>query len=382
MPKGAAVNETRIVSWNINSDRRVEILDRPPFMYTANAFKPYSVHERFPMISAAMDYFQTEKKVDLFALQEVEDSILPTLCDYLRSKGLEVLSVKYNPTDLAFNYIFAYDPTVYRCISTDQIYLTRSGEATVDREKLSKDALFDQHLDSEFEKSCQRIQLEEITTGKKFIVINTHLGLTNKHRLLAAEMLCSKLVGITMPMVLVGDFNQFDARQAESALLMDQIEIFKRNGFRWDSECLQAREPKGTFVTFPYDITRFLKKDDFAEYDALKARYDALAIREEGNAEYAALCREIRGFYNTKIAEKDIKLLSTSLDAVFSKGCIDSALSEVKPSRCKAILFANGHRVKPAPDGTVIQAMALEGYDKGECPFPSDHFPVLAKMSL
>ncbi len=117
-----------IVSWNINSDRRVEIFDAPPHMYTANAFKDFSVHKRFPMISASLDYFRDQKKAGLFALQEVEDSILPYLVEYLKSKDLAVVTQKYNPDKMAFNFVFAYDPLLYRCNSTQQIYLTLTGK--------------------------------------------------------------------------------------------------------------------------------------------------------------------------------------------------------------------------------------------------------------
>ncbi len=88
---------------------------------------------------------------------------------------------------------------------------------------------------------------EELSTKEQFIVVNNHFGLSNKHRLLAADMLCKKLdemnnkqndstensssIQKPLPMVLVGDFNQFDSIAKESVLYMDQIEIFKRNGF-------------------------------------------------------------------------------------------------------------------------------------------------------
>jgi hypothetical protein len=354
----------QIVSWNINSDHRVEIFDKPPFMYTANAFKNYSVHKRFPMISASIDYFRDIKKVSLFAIQEIEDSILPELIKHFKSKGLEILSMKYNPSKLAFNYAFAYDPSLYACKSISQIYLTLSGKSTHNREILSKEELFSQHLDSEFERSSQLTELENINSKKQFVIVNNHFGLSNKHRLLASDMLCKKIADIVKPMVLVGDFNQFDANVKTAVLYTEQIKIFKHYGFKWVSECLQSQEPKGSFITFPYDINRFLNNDDFLEYDKLKDEKDYDAIRN---------------FFVKKICEKDIPLFSTSLDGVFSKN-MEYKEEKIQLSSCKAILFADGERIKPMPTAEDIQKMAVKSYQAGKCNFPSDHLPLLTKV--
>lgn len=362
--------EIKIVFWNINSDRRVEIFDQPPYMYTANAFKDYSVHKRFPMIAEGLDYFRKKKNISLFALQEVEDSILPEIIKYFQSKGFAILpAMKYNPTDLAFNFVFAYDPTLYTCVNPpEQIYLTATGKPSPkDRQGIDKKLLMDQHYDSEFERSAQVIELEELSSGKQFVIVNNHFGLTNKHRLQVAEKLCKELADIKKPMVLVGDFNQYDFDNKESVLFKKQIEIFEKHGFKWDSECLQSQEPKGTFVTFPYDITRFLSKTDFSEYDALKVKIDYKAIKD---------------FFVSKIEKYNIPLVSTSLDGVFSKNTNNSSENQTKPSFCKAILFANGERIKPTPTAETIQKLALNSYKKDKCIFPSDHLSVLAKVRL
>jgi endonuclease/exonuclease/phosphatase family metal-dependent hydrolase len=358
--------QTRILTWNINSDRRVELQDDEKYKYTAIPFADFSVHQRFTYIAANIDYLVKEKQVSLLALQEVEDSVLPKLKAHLESIGLNVITAKYNPTPMAFNLLFAYDPAKYCFVDSKQIYLTLSGTSTDNRDSLTKDELFAQNLNQPFEKSSLLVHLRDNSNGNEFCIVNNHLGLSNKHRLLASNLLCSKLSEIKLPMVLVGDFNQFDDAVPEARLLMQQIEVFENHGFNWTSKCLQTQHPGGTFVSYPYDIDRFLdKRTDLPELDALKAKADYEGIRK---------------FYINKITEKNIPLFSTSLDAVFEKNTAHAEAG--KPSRCKALLFGQAGRIKPVPDAATIHNMALASYQKGICELPSDHLPVLAKVRL
>lgn len=360
------LNRERIVSWNINSDRRVEIFDKPPHMFTANAFKDFSVLKRFPLIAASLDYFIQKKKVAIFTLQEVEDCILPEVAKYFKEQGMEIVVNKYNPSKMAFNLVFAYDPKQYRCLEARHVYLTESGKALENADKLPKEEVFKHNLGSDFEKSTQIIALENIATLERFIVSNNHFGMSNAHRLLAAEKLCTELAPIKLPLVVLGDLNQFDERIAKPELLKEQIEIFIKHGYRWDGKSLYANSPHTTFITFPYDITRFFTKVDFAQYDKLKETKDY-----EG----------IRTFFLGKITERNVPLCSTALDGVFS---INTSASEAvkKPSSCKALLFFNGKRIKPVPEAAEIDKMALESFKGNQCEIPSDHTPVLLKIKM
>ena len=382
-----------ILSWNINSDRRVEIKNKAPFMYTANAFENCSVHHRFSAIASVLDYYffwsSPEQHVNLFALQEVEDSILPNLTAYFKSRGLEVLVNKYNPTSMAFNFVFAYNPNTHRITKQSQIYLTLSGQPTENREQLSKPELFHQHLESEFEKSIQVIELEEIKEGYpsyNFTVLNNHFGLSNKHRLLAANMLCERLANITTPLIAVGDFNQFDETNPVAALLMPQIKLLQDCGFHWDSQSLHIKEPNGTFITFPYDIMRFLNATDIAEYDLIKAQFDvqqkklnvSAADYQEQKIQFERVLQDIRQFFVGKITTHNIPLVSTALDGVFSRNLTvthcDSAVFEKQPPFLVPM--------EPKPSASEIQRLAVEAYAKGDCLFPSDHLPILAKIAI
>lgn len=258
----------------------------------------------------------------------------------------------------ATNYVFAYDPSLYECMNVEQMYLTLSGGPTENREQLSKEELFRQHLDAAFERSCQFIKFIKTDSGEEFFVGNVHLDLSNKHREVASNMLCERVAGIDKPMMLVGDFNQFDARIPEPVIFMDQVEIYKRHGFTWASEDLLSKGMKATFVAFPYDINRFLTKEDFIEYDRLKEQKDYDAIRE---------------FFVNKFS--GINPITTCLDSVFTKN-IALPEEKTKPPRCKAMMFSHGERVKPIPDEKAIKKMAVESE------LPSDHLPVLAKVRI
>ena len=168
-------------------------------------------------------------------MQEVSTAILPRLQEFLESKKLKVLAVPYNPSagDSTFNYVFAYDINLFSLVGTEQIYLTESGHPLQKREPLAREEIFSHNFDSEFEKSSQMVILEKKDSREQFIVVNNHFGMSNEHRLLAAQSLCQKLLSIQKPIILVGDFNQFDSSIPEVRLYQEQIEVFKQHGFTW-----------------------------------------------------------------------------------------------------------------------------------------------------
>lgn len=360
-------NEHRIVSWNINNDRRVEQKDHPQFRFTANAFEDFSIERRFPQIKKSLSYLIEQKKVSMIALQELDINTVPFVKEFLEAAGYKVIVNGYNPDIQAFNFVFAFLSGKYNVTQKpEQIYLTRSGNPLTkeERTKFSRDEIFEHNLDTEFEKSVQVIPLKDKDSDEYFTVVNTHLGLTNKHRKLAAELLCSKLEGRAEPLLLVGDFNQFDSSVPEATLLMEQVEIFTTHGFTWNSESLLYTNPSSTFLTSPYDINRFLTKDDFAELDSLKGKDDYVGIRE---------------FYIRKIKEKNLELVSTTLDGVFSKR-MQPATAEYKGTRSKALLFSEeGHRINPIPTKSELNEKLIGLYQEGKTP-PSDHLPVVTKF--
>lgn len=359
--------ETNIktLSWNINSSPQVDPREaggpvEPRYEALSEAFSECSVHERFPLITARIDWF-LNKGYSTVALQEVNNSILPHIVAHLESKGLEVFCQKYNPDDSSFNHVFAIDPKKYRLIETYPIYLTLSGEPTNNRAELSKEELFKQNLGTAFEKSSQVSIVEDLVSGQRLFFVGNHLGLTNEHRKLAALMLCLKLAHIKDPLILVGDFNQFDSLFKESKLFFEQIDIFVQNGFKWDGESLYQEGPYCTFAGFLYDYERYCTPTDRVELERLKVANDYPGIRE---------------FFIRLIIEKAIPLLGTAMDSVFTKN-----IPPESKSKCKVYMFFDGQRVKPIPENEELEKRLLETLSKGDPP-ESDHFPVGLKLTF
>ena len=112
-------------------------------------------------------------------------------------------------------------------------------------------------------------------------------------------------------------------------------------------------------------INRFLDKSDFLEYDKLKKTNNYAGIKE---------------FFITKISERNIPLVGTSLDGVYSKNFPVRHSSNIKQSSCKAVLFVDGKRVKPMMNASDIQAMAIDKYKGNKSEIASDHLPVITKI--
>jgi hypothetical protein len=87
----------------------------------------------------------------------------------------------------------------------------------------------------------------------------------------------------------------------------------------------------------------------------------------------------IRKFFSLRISARKIPLVSTSLDAVYSKN-MDPLSKKNGAATCKMALFMNNRRVKPIPSANEIQNSIIPLYEKGICPLPSDHIPLVAKF--
>ncbi len=366
--------QTRIVSWNINSDRRVEKFSKPDnmseaaykdYVCTANAFPDFAVAERFPMIAVELNYFRNNKKVAIFALQEVENSILPTLIAHLKSIGMEVIVDKYNPSDMAFNFVFAYDPKLYQVKEEKLFYLTKTGEPP--KTTGTNEEILAYNLGSLYGRSFQKITLKNLVTNEEFVLANAHLDMSNNHKILATQSMCNYLLDVKVPCLIVGDMNQGDFDVNEPKLFEKQVKTFQDNGYHWDGESLYTNKPNCTFVTLPYDTKRFWNKDvDGTAYEKVKQSGDFKAARE---------------FFVNKIIEKKIPLCTTTLDGVYSKNNKAND-QKIKPTSCKAILFMSGKRVKPMPSAEEINQLASDSFKNQQCQFPSDHLPVLVKSRM
>jgi len=138
------MTKLKFISWNINSDRRVSTsnIDHLSHKFIARPFAAYSEQERLPMIKSSLNYCIDSQKIGIFALQEVEDAIVSNMIEHFKSKGLVARAVKYNPSVLAFNYIFAYDPARYTMIDENKFILLNPGKCSkIGRQCLRKISL-------------------------------------------------------------------------------------------------------------------------------------------------------------------------------------------------------------------------------------------------
>jgi endonuclease/exonuclease/phosphatase family metal-dependent hydrolase len=351
------VYEMKIVFWNVNSDRRAELRDQTPYRYTALAFPEYNIAERFPKIASSLNQMAKEQGIAIFALQEVEDSILPELRKFLSYLGYNVITHKYNPTGMAFNFVFAYKQNEYELLNSRQLYLTQSRQSLANR-NIPADQIKEHNFGVIFERSVQVVDLKHLATAKSYTIVNIHFDIPNAHKLLAAQYLCDQFSNPNSQLIIGGDGNQFDAMVTEPKLFDDQINVFKKNGFQWIGESLLKKEPKKTFAPFAHDINRFLGKAERDQYESLQKSDDYQGIR---------------ALFLKTINEKPECLDSTVLDTVFTKNIAPN--TEIS---AKALMFDyNGKRIKL--DAAGYNTFLIDCYKHNTCP-PSDHLPVLVKL--
>jgi hypothetical protein len=292
--------------------------------YISHAFPELSFENRFPLFEAFYQSEIQDNHVNLFALQEMSDNAKKLFEPFFEKAGFECITTKYNNDKESLNYMIAYKKSDYTVKKKNQIYFTTDGKSYSDQERADVTAkdkanktreLFDHNFDTEFEKSAQIIVLSQKNNhNAEFVIVNIQPGLTNKHRELVMEKLCSELKNETRPTLAVGDFNQFDSSKQESAIHHKQIAILKENGFNWDTEHLMDEGIKSTFISHPFDILRFFKKDtmvsgitipgDFTRLDTLKEKKDH---------------KGIRNLFLEVIEREKLDLVSTCLDAEFSR---------------------------------------------------------------
>ncbi|MFI4919065.1 MAG: hypothetical protein ACHP65_05880 [Legionellales bacterium] len=344
---------------------------------------------------SASDRFFTNQKVfeastkgftkdGIFALQEIEDAIVPNLKRFWNEHNYKVIVTRYNPDKMSLSFVFAYDPAVYDAEELPQVYLTKNGlpwQAELGKESEITQERIEHNLGNDHTRSSQMIQLTHKGTGKTVVISSNHFALLNNHKLMAAEKLCNELEKIKYPLIVLGDFNQFDKTKVNE-LFPEQIDIFKKYGFCWESEELSTKTPGATFLPYPYDILFLLPE---AKRNAYKNLLDELTRAEKGLGDYDVnSCREsIRMFFLGEIKtlnEEGKSLLDVAYDAVFTKN-MPPVQNKSQVTKTKVLFFEQGQRVKPCPSREEINRRATKLYcEDAEAPYSSDHFPV--KMSV
>lgn len=307
-------NNMKMASLNMNSDRRVE-QDGP----TKRAFNDFSLEHRYPTTERFIESLVQTKHVNCFALQEIDENALRRLKATFDRLNFNYVTTSYCLDRGSFFFMFAYDATKMAVLDEDQCYYTESGLPTTDEDRkiLTRDEKFQRHLDVEFEKSAQVFTLHTFEDDKRYCVANTHPGLTNKHRLLAMQKLVDFIearqtrMGGESRTIVVGDMNQFDTRVCEPRTWMDQVQVLTAAGYCWQSAGLEHEGAKSTFLSFPYDIFRFLSGDEKTQLKTLETANDPIALRR---------------FYLDKC--KTISVMGGCLDGCYTLG--DVSINKVK----------------------------------------------------
>lgn len=363
---GPVGNRIKGFSLNINSDRRVEEFSNPKYKDIANAFPDFRFINRWPLLRQQFDYqlnnINEEHRTDFFMLQEASKNATNTIKRYFNSKlGFKVVITEYSLHPNSFNLIFAYNESRVNIDYYEHLYYTRSGKPTSNfcRDILSKQDLINRHAKTEFEKSAQifRIKTPLVTLN----VINTHLGLTNEHKLSALKKLLSFFDYDRGLYLISGDFNQFDMSKPGNHYYKEQISLLTDNGFVWETESAKNSWLNTSFMAFPYDIFRFLDKEEIEKF------YE---IASQTNSSL-----QVRQFILDKIMAKNLDLSSVCMDAVFTKN-FNHFDCDVR-----FVTTLGGHKIYPEKawvTNKIFQYiyLYLTDYDRLDQPPPlsSDHF--------
>jgi len=307
------MSEINVLSLNVNSDRRIQ---HGKF---ANMFPEHSIKNR---IFALRDLLFNKEYV-LYLLQEIDDEMALELLKLFKHYGYTIIFSPYSTSEFAFYLAVAYKNLTPQISAS---WYTKSGQMTQEsnRNKMTKEEKFDRHLGTEFEKCFQIIKFNSLT------ILHTHFGLQRAHRLAASQILSTYLAAD--PVMCIGDMNQFDETSKESKVFMDQINIFKNNGYTW-----MGPYPEdgigSTFIAWAYDIAWKVKN--------------------------------INELSRTELIDKAIECnpLSTCMDAIFTKGF---ELSDIK-------VIGNINGVFYPDNVKDVLARYAEFYRNGGS-FASDHF--------
>lgn len=295
----------KIVSHNVDDHPGYRFPNHPTLGYVSIAFPELEFKNRFPLLEA---FYQSEikKNTNLFALQEVGAGAVPLLKNLFEKHNFECIVSKYNLHEGSANYLFAYKKDQFLIKDTKQIYFTKTGKSLSDEQRvtMSKDEKIEHNFKVEFEKSAQVITMARMNSPESdFTIVNVQPGLTNEHRELAMDTL-GKALADKSPTLMMGDFNQFDSTKNENKVYEKQRKILEDHGFQSTTKHLADSGLKATFIAHPYDVLRFFSKEERNQFEELKLK----------NPD------KMRQFLLDFIEEKNIDLVSTTLDDCYIKG--------------------------------------------------------------
>lgn len=324
---------------SFNVDTNLFRLEDGPFIKSHEAWR---IHNRLKDIFSVVSHY----KPDIVLFQECRnclnshgeliDSVTP-IVKYLEENNYIALITKYNPSEKAFIYITGIKKE-FKIIDKFSYYLTKTPFDTKTPEQLeeyrmaSKDEFpevkkkwININCGEEFEKSVAVCLLEDLG-GKKFVVVNTHLGMNKEHRLYA----CAKLNLFaeryrSIPIIIAGDFNSFpDDGGFEQIMQFTHFKDATNDmpvvaDYRKSDAVTTSKN--STFISFPYDFA--YHSFDSSVKDEMKKILDL-----DRQKDYEKISEIQKGIFNKLTF--DNYPLGGHLDHVMFKG--------IEPVSCRLVL--------------------------------------------
>ena len=378
--KIALAEELNFISYNVNSDRRVELL-----VDGQNVRKGIATdsHENWSFENRAE---RLAKQIlaahpDIVCLQEMDIRSVEIMQKLLASNGYKAHVQAYNETDGAFRFITAFKKDRFKLIHADRRYFNvHPDKATVRPENYSKLAsqekqkFFDENFGEEFERPVHLLALNDGKTGKSIFVANNHFGLRRNYRMKSAELLAQFLdefqntnhADKDSVILVSGDFNAFPDDGG-----FEQMQIIEKAGY----DCLSkgakffdgSREgivASGTISMYPYDF-------GILKADVVKTHND--------NAFKISEARERRDFIN-EVAAQNIPALGGILDFIFGRN-----ISSVRKSYVMIQSLLDGVEFdasKLESEGKYLKDFIIQINASNVPAFPSDHFMMFVILDI
>lgn len=228
----------RLISWNTNDDRR---LNGP----IGQAYPKLNKFDRYKQIKNILS-FNLLDNCTIIGLCELSKESCDDLETWAKKIGYGVITGDYNQSALAFRYCVIYPP-IFEAKGTI-LPLTVSGQFVDDETRPAPDdpEYKQEVLGDNYEKSVLKVQFQ--LKKFKFTYYLVHFGLRNETRLRQSRRLL-EYIQESGPVIIAGDFNSFDMTSSDPVLFTEQIEIFQKAGWKWQTEHFDT-----TFTAFPYDI--------------------------------------------------------------------------------------------------------------------------------
>lgn len=369
----------------------------------ASVFPELTFENRYPIIINYMESLM-EQGFNLFGEQELDDISSIMMQEFFTSKGYHSVIDNYCDDKFSTKFLFAFNPEEYEFVNPtqpsqriaftetglfltdqqrDELKLKKLNELTEEEkaslpkrklEAISKEYIFKHNLGVEYEKSAQIIELRNKQNGEIFKIYNTHPGLPNEHRLMCMDILSHEIKRDIaehpeINIVLAGDMNQFDMTVPNSTVYLEQTNKISEMGLDYVTMELVNSESSSTFFSDPYDIMRYITKEQKDRIFALKD-----TIRDKSGDDCMTAITELRELYqslNQELIERNILRLSTVLDGIALYG---PAFKNHQVS-VQSDTYLNNSFFKTNVPG-LSKTHLNEIIRTSDKPLPSDHFGV------